>query len=925
LPQVLLAVKIFLPPPNPEWIERPGLHERLEAALSHRVILLSAPAGFGKSSALSAWIDRKRRQEPAQACAWLALDEADNDPVRFWTYLCAAVQAALELTPPAGPPFGAQAMAQLRASGSEQLGETLDFILNELAGLPHGLILTLDDYHRITSRTVHEGLAYLAERMPPHMRLVLATRADPPLPLARWRARGELAEIRASGLRFNPAEIAVFFENSTGLQLDEDDLHTLARRTEGWAASLQMAALALKSLLEEQSASPGPADVDATNLARQMIASFSGQHAYVLDYFLEEVLNHQPPDLQDFLLRTSVLEKMSAGLCEALPGVKNAQSMLEATLKANLFLVPLDARRTWFRYHHLFSELLRARLNELHPGLAADLHAAAAAWYEPHEMIEEALYHRLAARDTQGAARLIETHWRRPVEAGEYDTAIEWFQALPPALMRARPRLALSFCWVLWLRGQIDRLGEWLDAAEAAMADSSGRDALDEIYDQGQAAVMRAVVLRFHGAVLASAEFARKAVRLSESLPPATNAQQAVWGALLRGVSQFHLAESLRMLNEVENAIAAYEAAIAQLAPYSPVAVSGSYYQVCALRSQQGRLRQAGEAASRGLAYARGFPTPNLPAFAWINIAAAEIAWERGEGTRADALLAEGETMGRGNLNALRYAASLRLRQMRGLREVFRADDLLEPLERLFRRANLNYLLEEVDALRALAALSKGDIEQAAVWARKAALHPQSGRDYPRLRLEIPIYARLLLAQGQPGQAAGVLGDALDQARAAGCAGDELGLLILRALARKTSGNASDDLVRALEMAAPEGYRRIFLDEGPAMRELLAGLATSPALRRLTPAARAWLDGLLADFSLVSEVGSDAPALPEPLTEREMEVLRLLAAGLSNRDMAEKLVLSEGTVKTHMHNLLGKLGAKNRGQVVAKARELGVF
>src|SRR5580692_12633266 len=495
-PDVLLATKLHVPRPRPGFVPRPRLAGALDEGLVRRLILVCAPAGSGKTTLLAGWAASGNRP-----VAWLSLDAADNDPVRLWRHVVAALDRARPgiaervgplLGPPAPPSFEGLVTA----------------LINELAAQRGDgeMLLVLDDYHLIDAQPVHVSLGFVLEHLPPGLHLVLASRSDPPLPLARLRAGGQLAELRAADLRFTAEEAAALLRESAGADLPAAAVAALAARTEGWVAGLQLAALSLR----------GQADPAG------FVAAFSGSHRYVLDYLAEEVLDRQPEEVRTFLLETSVLERLSGGLCDAVTGRDGSQAMLERVERANLFLVPLDEVRGWWRYHHLFADLLRARLQQQRPGRVPALHRAAAAWCEEHDLADDAVRHALAAGDTAWAARLVERHVETLLGRSEGATLRRWLSALPAESVRDRPRLCLAQAYGAAQGFQVEALEALLDDAERAVAVSS-----DEPYEpslgppQGDSvlanvpagiAFLRASLARLRGDAALAADYNRQAL-----------------------------------------------------------------------------------------------------------------------------------------------------------------------------------------------------------------------------------------------------------------------------------------------------------------------------------------------------------------------------------------------------------------------------
>jgi len=503
VPGALLATKLHVPAPRQTLISRTGLVEALSAGHDRKLTLLGAPAGSGKTTLLAEWIACD--QEPRRF-AWVSLDPADNDPVRFWTYVVAALQKA-------NPGIAAHSL-ELLGMGADPREVVLPALLNELAGLPDQIVLLLDDYHLVTNRDIHEELAFVIGRMPPSLRLVIASRSDPPLPLARLRAGGDLLEVRTHELRFAAGEAALWLNDALGLDLAEEDITLLCRRTEGWAAGLYLAALSLQH---------NP-DADA------FIRSFAGDNRHVVDYLSAEVLDGQPSDLRAFLLRTSVLERLSGPLCDAVLQTSASAAILEQIERQNLFLVPLDSSRLWYRYHHLFRELLRSELHRTEPGLVPALHHRAAAWFGGVGSTDEAVHHLAAAADVAGAAELIAASWGPEFDRGRLFTVSGWLDLLPEQTVTGDPRLCVARAWIGLDLRRLNDAGRWIEAAEARLA---GRGVAGGTVGS-EIAVLRAIQRFKIGDIAAAADAARKAIRLDlGGSHPGRSAAYCVYGATL--------------------------------------------------------------------------------------------------------------------------------------------------------------------------------------------------------------------------------------------------------------------------------------------------------------------------------------------------------------------------------------------------------
>jgi len=906
----LLATKLHVPRPQPGFVPRPRLVQALDEGLARGLVLVCAPAGSGKTALLADWA--RRGQRPL---AWLSLDAADNDPARFWRHAAAALDRvrpgiAERVGPLLGPPA---------PSSFEGLVTAL---INELAAQPgDGEVLVLDDYHLIDSQPVHRSLMFLLEHLPPGLRLVLASRADPPLPLplARLRARGQLAELRAGELRFSADEAASLLREAIGADLPGEAAAALAARTEGWAAGLQLAGLSLR----------GHAD------AAGFVATFSGSHRYVLDYLTGEVLERQSEQMRGSLLETSVLERLSGPLCDAVTGRSDGQATLEAIERAGLFLVPLDEVRGWWRYHQLFADLLRARLQQEQPGRAAALHRNAAAWCEEHGLADDAVRHALGAGEMSWAARLIEQHFDAFLLRSEGVTLQRWLAALPAELVRSRPRLCLAQTFLAIVGGDVEAAEPPLDAAERAFGDAAdepfepsvGKDASLLANVPAAIALDRAFLAVLRGDAEGAFAFASRALAVIG---------EGEW--MLRSVAGGYLglAEWLRgRLAEAERALSS---SVAQWRAagerYLAVRTSLLLGQV---QRAQGRLDAAAGTYRQALEITAMPGRPALPGAGIAHVGLAEVAYQRGQLDTARRHLSEGiaacRQLGYTQLLATGLATLAWIRQAEG--DAAGALDAIGEAERA--APAVTSLLNPVPAQRARLLLAQGDVAAAARWTKERGLAAGDEPGYPQ-EPEYLVLARVLLAQDHPGQALPLL----ERLHAAAAAQRRTGSVIearaLQALALAASGDqpgAVATLAGALTLACPQGYVAVFADEGAPMRALLARLAAAqragqpaPAAGGVPPGCLARLQQALDQKPAVPRPGRAAAAVPglaEPLTARELDVLRLLAAGTPNQRIARELVVTLDTVKKHVSHVLGKLGAANRTEAVTRARELGLI
>jgi LuxR family maltose regulon positive regulatory protein len=904
----VLATKLHVPQTRRGFVVRPRLAERLAQAHGEQLTLVCAPAGFGKTALLADWTRRDPRP-----VAWLSLDDGDNDPARFWRH----VAAALDTVHPGVAQHVAALLSGLQPSSFQAVVTTL---VNELAGVAEEVVLVLDDYHLIQAPQVHQSFGFLLEHLPTCLRLVVASRADPPLPLARLRARGQLAELRERDLRFAPEEAAELLRAAVGPELPGAAVAALADRTEGWVAGLQLAALSLQ----------GRDDIAA------FVEGFSGSHRYVLDYLAEEVLDRQPDEVVRFLLETSVLERLSGPLCEAVTGRVDSQQLLEQVERANLFLVPLDEVRGWWRYHHLFADLLRGRLAREQPDRLPGLDRAAAAWCEQHGLVDDAVRHALAAEELAWVARLVEQHFEELLWRSEDATLRRWLEALPAELVRSRPRLCLAQAYWALVRGRPEAVEPLVADAERAFSavaeepyePSVGRATSLLANVPAAITLVRAMLARNYGDAERTTAFSQQAL---------TQLGEEDW--LLRHFAEYYLA----MADWLRGRLAEAEQALARLAA-AQLAAGARYLaplyrdlgQVQQARGHLGGALRTYEAAL-GIASEAGRP---LPPAGIAQVGMAEIRYERGEldaalnhATQAVSL---SQQLGWTRQLVAGLAILASIRQAQGDRAG--ALEAITEAERAEVSPAVVGLLNPLPALRARLALAHGEVADAARWVQERGLGVDDEPSYPRER-EYLVLVRLLLAEQAPERALGLLERLHAAAAAQGRTGSVIEVRALQALARSASGDqarALAALAEALTLGAPEGYQRVFVDEGPPMAALLHQLlvgrrqeqvAFADAVPReyLARVADAFEQAGLPVRPPVSRGGVVVAGLVEPLTARELEVLQLLAAGAPNRAIAEQLMVTPETVKKHLSHLFDKLGVANRTQAVARARELGLL
>jgi LuxR family transcriptional regulator, maltose regulon positive regulatory protein len=904
---LLLATKLHVPRPRPGFVPRPRLTGRLEEGLARGLVLVCAPAGSGKTVLLADWAHRENRP-----VVWLSLDTGDNDPARFWRYVAAALDRVR-------PGIADQIAALLRGGQQPPLETVVTTLINELAARPGEVIIILDDYQLIDSQPVHGSIAFLLDRLPPGLRLVLASRADPPLSLARLRAGGRLAELRADELRFTLDQTGVFLRDATGLDLPATSVAAFQDRTEGWVAGLQLAALSLR----------GQADVAG------FVETFSGSHRYVLDYLTEEVLARQSEQVRGFLLETSVLDQLCGPLCDAVTGQPGSQALLEALERANLFLVALDEVRGWWRYHHLFADLLRVRLAQERPGRVPELHRAAAAWHEQHGLADDAVRHALAAGDVDWAARLIEQHVEMLIRRSEGETLRRWLSALPASSVRTRARLGLAQAVSAIVRGQVEEVEPLLDDAERAFAatgdephePSVGR-ALSVLANvPALIAFLRADVARLRGDAACAVDFDRQALAQLDD------------GDWLLGT---HVRWNLAVANWMRGRVGQAEHDLAEVAAERRAAGEGYpamrvCYDLGQVQRAQGRMEAALGTYQQALEVT-GAASSQLPHLGMAHVGLAGLLYERDELAAALDHATRGVMLCRHLAFTQPLAAGLaivaRIRQARG--DTAGALEFMSEAGRVESSPQVVALLNPVPSWQARLLLAQGDITAATRWTQERGLGAGDEPSYPR-EPEYLVLARVLLARNLPRQALPLLERLLDAAASDGRVGSVIEIRALQALGLAADGeqaSAVEALAEALTLGCPQGYVRVFADEGAPMGALLGQLIAAqraeqaPArgvpLSCLARLAHAFA-GERAMPASRPGAATAVPGLVEQLTGRELEVLGMLAAGTPNQAIAGELVITLDTVKKHVSHVLGKLGAANRTEAVVRARELGLI
>ena len=902
----LLDTKFYAPRRRSGIVPRPHLTERLQRGTQSRLTLISAPAGFGKSTLVAEWL--ATATDVGSTTAWLSLDPADNHPVAFWTNVIAALQKV-------APGVGATTVARLGTT-EPSIAAVLAPLLNDLNAAADEIVLVLDDYHVTDAPDIQTGMTYLLEHLPAHMHLVITTRADPALPLARLRARGDLVEVRAADLRFTPDEAEAYLNGVMTLDLTDRDVATLEGRTEGWIAALQLAGLSMQGRHDNAA----------------FIAGFAGDDRYIVDYLVEEVWQRQTGPMRDFLLQTSILTRMTGPLCDAVTGQTGGKATLEALDRQNLFLIPLDDQRRWYRYHHLFGDVLQTRLLDEQPGLVAELHRRAAEWFAQEGEPDEAVGHALAGGDFARAADLVELAMPAMSRDRREATVRGWLEAIPDDVLRVRPVLCDGSAASLLVRGVTDGVEawlataqHWLDLTAESLAAQGSRPPGMVVADEGafrslpaSIAIHRAGLARILGDDVATVAHAGRALELLDEDDH-----------LGRGGAAALLGLASWAVGDLDAAQRSYADAMARLERSGHLADGlGLTIALADIQIARGRLGDAMRTHELGLqaSIAHGPPVPRGTADMYVGMSA--IARERDDVAAAQGHLRSSEELGEANglpQNPYRSRVAMaRIRQTEG--DLDGAISLLDEAERRY-DGDFSPNVRPVAATRARVLLAAGRLAEASAWVRDRGLSTADELVYLR-EYEHATLVRILLAEGRRDRDDAAIGEVLafvSRLLAPAEAGDRVGslidLLIVQALALQASGDSSAALAslgRAIALAEPEGYVRVFVDEGPAMLTLLKLAAREPGrssqVRRL----------LVAMVAPEGRPSSDRP-LVEPLSERELEVLHLLASDLGGPDIARALTVSLPTVRTHTSNIYAKLGVSDRRAAVRRANELGLL
>jgi LuxR family maltose regulon positive regulatory protein len=928
-----MATKLFIPPPGRYLVERPRLLEKLGECLRPgcRLTLVCAPAGFGKTTLVSAWVTtlKSSDQQSPPRVAWLSLDGRDNDPVIFWSYVIASLQAQQE-------GIGKQSLSLLQTAQSPDLEGNLASLLNDLAGIPEVFILVLDDYHSVRNPAIHRSLSFFIEHVPAQFHVILASRTDPPLPLALLRGRGQMLDIRLNDLRFSNEDADSFLNTGMGLNLEAQAVNTLNGKTEGWAAGLQMAALSLQEIASAQD----------RQRVEDFIASFSGNNRYILDYLIEEILSRQPIEIQSFLLKTSILDRLCGPLCDALlsDGEESvspaSQKILEDLESRNLLILPLDGQRYWYRYHQLFTDLLRKRLSQVDPGILPGLHQRAIQWYEENGMIAKAVEHAFQAKDYAKAASLVsqisEELWGR----GEHATLLEWIAALPEAEKRQYPHLWVWQVSMLITAGKMQEAERCIPEIESYLGSFTGTEP-EHASVMGRIFSLRTYIASFYGDVPDLLHYARLAL---ENLTKEEDASGRCGISLVLSNAYLNNGDLEAAGQALADAIDAGKIA------HRPYMVLSAQSNLATVLYAQGNLKQAGQICQEGDQMIQQYGLEHSPLATNLFIAQGLVLCERHMLDEAEETTRRGleQAQERGYIWSIAWG-------YRGLTRLLLARGDLDAAETVLQEAEELISIHEIPAyhtcgisgLKARVWIGLGKIEAAEAYLQSREIQADGDIQYPH-ESEYLALARLCLVKRDLETAATLLGRMLAWAEAAKQQLWVIRVLVLQALLDQIRGERQQSLQslgRALRLAEPQGIIQVFVDEGEPMQDLLQQriqpgvhpeysrrlLEAFPGSRKELPRVAEVCTGAHAltaperetDVSRPTQPGSET--LIEPLSEREMEVIRLIFEGYSNKEIAQKLYISLRTVKYHTTNIYAKLGVSGRTQAVFRARELGLL
>jgi LuxR family maltose regulon positive regulatory protein len=915
MPEPTLATKLFVPLPRDKVVLRPRLIERLNESLQlgRRLTIISAPAGFGKTTLVSEWVAGCERP-----VAWLSLDEGDNDLTRFLMYLVSALQTI-------APNIGEGVLGVLQAPQPPSTESILTSLLNEISAIRDKFVLVLDDYHMVDSQLADKALTYLLEHLPPQMHLVVTTREDPNLQLARFRVRNQLTELRAADLRFTPSEAAEFLNQVMGLRLATEDIAALEARTEGWIAGLQLAALSMQ----------GNQDIHG------FIQTFAGDHQYIVDYLIEEVLQRQPAPIRDFLLQTAILDRLNGSLCDAVTGQPGGKARLETLQRGNFFLIPLDDKRHWYRYHHLFADVLRMHLMTEQPDQVPALHRRASEWYEQNGLEVDAIRHALAGGDFERTAGLIELTAPAMHRSRQEAILLGWLKALPEELFRNRPVLSIIYVGAVMSNGSVEgvetRLRDaerWLDTTSKASERPDPSRAEMIVVNEEEFRRLPGAIAMYHAGLALARGDVPETIRYAQqvlNLVPEEDHLGRGSATALKGLALWTNAE-------LEEAYRSFAEGMAHLQKAGNISDAvGGVLALADIRITQGRLRDTMQVYKQALQLAKDNSTPVIRGTADMYVGMSELEREHNDLHAAMQHMQRSQAQGE-HTGFPQHPYRWRVTMAR----ILEAQGDLEGALELLEEAGPLYVSDFFPDVRPIAALKarvwivQGKMDESFNWARQQGLSADDELSYLH-EFEHITLARLLISQSKGDRTDSSIHKAIDllerllkAADVGGRIGSVIEILILQALTHQLQEDIPAALIsleHALKLAEPEGYMRIFLDEGLSMAQLIRKIAAHGIMPNYTGSLLSAFDAeqRAMDVETPHSASPDSSSLIEPLSQRELDILRLFKTELSGPEIARELVIALSTVRTHTKSIYSKLNVNSRRAAVKRAEELNLI
>lgn len=894
----ILLTKLFIPRARPKLVSRPRLVNHINDGLHRQLTLISAPAGFGKTTLVMEWLLNSDLFSQSNGIGWFSIDETDNDPILFFIYICTALNriSGIKQNPCAG------ALALMESPSPPPVETILSMLINEVALIEDRIILVLDDFHLIDNQEIMKSMTYLLDNQPDNFHLIITTREDPFFPLSRLRSRDQITEIRAADLRFTAGEVNEFLINVMELQLSDEESRVLEIRTEGWITGLQLAAISLR----------GQKDT------RNFINRFSGNNRLVLDYLIEEVVNQQPDEIQSFLLKTSILNRLSGPLCNAVTGEESGQKILELLDHSNLFIIPLDNKRLWYRYHHLFADLLRQILYRTAKDELNSLHQKAGDWYTRNDFPDQAIEHLFKAEDYHRAIHLIEEQaddcWTR----GEHSKLQYWLETLPEELLLSNPNLCVFQAWEQYANGQQDAAEEILQTLEKLDLSEVLKHETERMKIQGRMAAIRAFLVTDKGNLAAIKQYAQQAL---DYLPE----DDIYW----RNAASIPLGDVYYLAGHVE------DAAQIRLETFETSKAIGNIYmeifagmKYCITLRQQGKFNRIKEICRQQMIQAEENGLSLLPLTGWILSEWGEALAEQGDLEQAIKKTREGSELAKGgHIGMYQWCNLRRITALYSSQHFAGVEAIIKEVEEFDQDKLPPWIVTEMKARQLRLWLAQGKHEETSQWLAEQGLEV-TGKPDRSNEWEYLVLVRFLITTGHPSDTLDLLDRLYTNANERGHISRVIEILNLQALAMQAAGDtqqALNALEQSLNLAGPRGFLYTFINEGPSMARLLHDALSRNLSREYVHKLLNYFPVEQPKMNRQQQMISQGSELIELLTDRELDVLRLIAAGLSRQEIASKLFVSVNTIKTHARNIYQKLGVNNQIQAVSKARNLGLL